>query len=114
MPGPVSYTTAAITEGRMHNLNAYIQNLLKQPAYISSCNFVKQFFAPREGDYEIGPEEVTGPKGEMFSKNFLEERISTSGRTIEIHEHMKAGWDENAPYTSDASWEEYAGSRRER
>ncbi|KAI1779687.1 scd2/ral3 [Hypoxylon cercidicola] len=55
MPGPVNYVTDAITEGRLHNLDAYVKNLLGQPAYISKCNLVKQFFAPREGDYEIDP-----------------------------------------------------------
>ncbi|OAR03281.1 hypothetical protein LLEC1_03069, partial [Akanthomyces lecanii] len=53
MPGPVSYVTDAITEGRLHNLDAYVKNLLGQPAYISRCTLVKQFFAPREGDYEM-------------------------------------------------------------
>jgi bud emergence protein 1 len=55
MPGPVNYVTDAITEGRLHNLDAYVKNLLAQPPYISRCNLVKQFFAPREGDYEIDP-----------------------------------------------------------
>lgn len=55
MPGPVNYVTDAITEGRLHNLDAYVKNLLNQPPYISRCNLVKQFFAPREGDFEIGP-----------------------------------------------------------
>jgi bud emergence protein 1 len=53
MPGPVNYVTDAITEGRLHNLDAYVKNLLGQPDYISKCNLVRQFFAPREGDYEI-------------------------------------------------------------
>ncbi|OTB06290.1 hypothetical protein M426DRAFT_259173 [Hypoxylon sp. CI-4A] len=53
MPGPVNYVTDQITEGRLHNLDAYVKNLLGQPPYISKCNLVKQFFAPREGDYEI-------------------------------------------------------------
>ncbi|QBZ56540.1 hypothetical protein PoMZ_01449 [Pyricularia oryzae] len=53
MPGPVNYVTDAITEGRLHNLDAYVKNLLAQPTYISRCNLVKQFFAPREGDYEM-------------------------------------------------------------
>lgn len=52
MPGPVNYVTDAITEGRLHNLDMYVKNLLGQPEYISRCNLVKQFFAPREGDYE--------------------------------------------------------------
>ncbi|KAI1345093.1 hypothetical protein F5Y15DRAFT_17476 [Xylariaceae sp. FL0016] len=55
MPGPVNYVTDAITEGRLHNLDHYVKNLLGQPAYISKCNLVKQFFAPREGDYEVDP-----------------------------------------------------------
>lgn len=58
MPGPVNYVTDAITEGRQHNLDAYVKNLLTQPPYISRCNLVKQFFAPREGDYEMDPNAV--------------------------------------------------------
>ncbi|QSZ34296.1 hypothetical protein DSL72_005886 [Monilinia vaccinii-corymbosi] len=58
MPGPVSYVTDAITEGRQRNLDAYVRNLLKQPPYISRCTLVKQFFAPREGDYEMDPNAV--------------------------------------------------------
>lgn len=55
MPGPVNYVTDQITDGRRHNLNAYVKNLLQQPPYISRCALVKQFFAPREGDFEIDP-----------------------------------------------------------
>ncbi|ODA77842.1 hypothetical protein RJ55_06444 [Drechmeria coniospora] len=53
MPGPVSYVTDAITEGRLYNLDAYVKNLLGQPTHISRCDLVKLFFAPREGDYEV-------------------------------------------------------------
>jgi bud emergence protein 1 len=55
MPGPVNYVTDAITEGRRNNLDGYVKSLLAQPPYIARCNLVKQFFAPREGDYEIDP-----------------------------------------------------------
>ncbi|KAM0457512.1 hypothetical protein ACHAO4_003313 [Trichoderma viride] len=58
MPGPVSYVTDAITEGRLHNLDAYVKNLLTQPSYIARCTLVKQFFAPREGDYEMDPSTI--------------------------------------------------------
>ncbi|KAL1843075.1 hypothetical protein VTJ49DRAFT_3210 [Mycothermus thermophilus] len=58
MPGPVNYVTDAITEGRRHNLDAYVKNLLAQPAYISRCHLVRQFFRPREGDYEIDPSQL--------------------------------------------------------
>jgi bud emergence protein 1 len=59
MPGPVNYVNEAITEGRLHNLDAYVKNLVAQPPYISKCNLVKQFFAPREGDYEIDPASIS-------------------------------------------------------
>ncbi|KAF4973760.1 hypothetical protein FZEAL_9239 [Fusarium zealandicum] len=62
MPGPVNYVTDAITEGRLHNLDAYVKNLLNQPQYIARCNLVRQFFAPREGDYEI----ETNENGEEY------------------------------------------------
>lgn len=55
MPGPVNYVTDAITQGRLRNLDDYVKNLLAQPPHISRSNLVKQFFAPREGDYEIDP-----------------------------------------------------------
>ncbi|CAH0017396.1 unnamed protein product [Clonostachys rhizophaga] len=58
MPGPVNYVNDAITEGRLHNLDAYVKNLLNQPHYISRCMLVKQFFHPREGDYESDPNEM--------------------------------------------------------
>ncbi|EPE24376.1 PX [Glarea lozoyensis ATCC 20868] len=73
MPGPVNYVTDAITEGRQHNLDAYVKNLLTQPPYISRCTLVKQFFAPREGDYEIDPnaanEEYRLSGGSQHSSN---------------------------------------------
>lgn len=53
MPGPVNYVTDAITQGRLRNLDDYVKNLLAQPPHISRSNLVKQFFAPREGDYEM-------------------------------------------------------------
>lgn len=73
MPGPVNYVTDAITEGRLHNLDAYVKNLLNQPPYISRCLLVKQFFAPREGDYEIDLQEAGGEyrlsQGSQMSSN---------------------------------------------
>ncbi|TQS37311.1 hypothetical protein Golomagni_02219 [Golovinomyces magnicellulatus] len=58
MPGPVSYVTDSITEGRQNNLDAYVINLLSQPPYISRCQLVKQFFTPREGDVEVSPKNL--------------------------------------------------------
>ncbi|XWW93894.1 hypothetical protein V2A60_001833 [Cordyceps javanica] len=74
MPGPVSYVTDAITEGRLHNLDAYVKNLLGQPSYISRCTLVKQFFAPREGDYEMD-----GPINGQEYRDSQDSRQSSSG-----------------------------------
>ncbi|RNJ58531.1 bud emergence protein 1 [Verticillium nonalfalfae] len=73
MPGPVNYVTDAITEGRLHNLDAYVKNLLAQPPYIARCMLVKQFFAPREGDYEIDPNST----GEEYRLSGASQQSST-------------------------------------
>ncbi|KAJ4256582.1 bud emergence protein 1, variant 2 [Fusarium falciforme] len=78
MPGPVNYVTDAITEGRLHNLDAYVKNLLSQPHYISRCNLVKQFFAPREGDYEI----EAGANGEEYRLSQASQPSSTESPAV--------------------------------
>jgi bud emergence protein 1 len=56
MPGPVTYVTDNISNGRRVNLDEYIKNLLKLGKHITHGPLVKSFFAPRQGDYEIDPE----------------------------------------------------------
>ncbi|KAF2673399.1 hypothetical protein BT63DRAFT_431559 [Microthyrium microscopicum] len=56
MPGPVTYVTDNISNGRRANLDEYIRNLLKLGQHITSDFLVCKFFAPREGDYEIEPD----------------------------------------------------------
>ncbi|ORY03684.1 hypothetical protein BCR34DRAFT_634876 [Clohesyomyces aquaticus] len=58
MPGPVTYVTDNISNGRRANLDEYIKNLLKLGSHITQGNLVKSFFAPRQGDYEIDPDVV--------------------------------------------------------
>ncbi|MCJ1440207.1 MAG: bud emergence protein 1 [Stictis urceolatum] len=55
MPGPVTYVTDAISNGRRESLNEYVKRLLALPPYISKCQLVRQLFAPREGDFELDP-----------------------------------------------------------
>ena len=55
MPGPVTYVTDAISNGRRESLNEYVKCLLALPPYISRCTLVRQLFAPREGDFELDP-----------------------------------------------------------
>jgi len=58
MPGPVTYVTDNISNGRRANLDEYIKNLLKLGQHITHGPLVKGFFAPRQGDYEIDPDVV--------------------------------------------------------
>ena len=59
MPGPVTYVTDAISNGRRESLNTYVKELLALPPYISRCDLVRELFASREGDYELDPDRVT-------------------------------------------------------
>lgn len=56
MPGPVTYVTDNISNGRRANLDQYIKTLLNLGPQISQCYLIRRFFAPRQNDYEIDPE----------------------------------------------------------
>lgn len=58
MPGPVKFVTDNITEGRRANLDEYLRDLLKMSAQITSSSLVRNFFHPRDGDYEVDPNAV--------------------------------------------------------
>ncbi|KAH9877083.1 hypothetical protein IAQ61_002446 [Plenodomus lingam] len=58
MPGPVTYVTDNISNGRRANLDEYIKNLLRLGPHITNGPLVKGFFAPRQGDYEIDPDVI--------------------------------------------------------
>ncbi|KAL9017088.1 MAG: hypothetical protein Q9185_005548 [Variospora sp. 1 TL-2023] len=55
MPGPVTYVTDAISNGRRESLDDYVKKLLCLPPHISRCQLVRELFAPREGDFELEP-----------------------------------------------------------
>ncbi|KAF2637499.1 hypothetical protein P280DRAFT_407017, partial [Massarina eburnea CBS 473.64] len=58
MPGPVTYVTDNISNGRRANLDEYIKNLLNLGPHITNGQLVKKFFKPRPGDYEIDPDVI--------------------------------------------------------
>ena len=58
MPGPVKYVTDNISEGRRSSLDEYLRDLLRLQQKITCSSLVRNFFAPREGDYEIDPSAV--------------------------------------------------------
>jgi bud emergence protein 1 len=53
MPGPVKFVTDNISEGRRANLDQYLRDLLRLSSNITCSSLVRNFFAPREGDYEV-------------------------------------------------------------
>jgi len=58
MPGPVQYVTDGITEGRRINLDEYLRDLLRLPTKITCSSLVRNFFAPKDNDYEVDPNEM--------------------------------------------------------
>jgi bud emergence protein 1 len=87
MPGPVTYVTDNISNGRRANLNEYVRQLLKLGPHITRGYRVRKFFAPREGDYEIDPAVAdpyrisTGSQIEGQQPNVLTPQSSFSGPT---------------------------------
>jgi bud emergence protein 1 len=58
MPGPVKFVTDNISEGRRANLDEYLRELLNLHQRITCSSLVRNFFAPRQGDYEVDPNAV--------------------------------------------------------
>ena len=58
MPGPVKFVTDNISEGRRANLDEYLRDLLRLKQEITCSSLVRNFFAPRQGDYEVDPSAV--------------------------------------------------------
>ena len=75
MPGPVTYVTDAISNGRRESLNQYVKELLALPSYISKCDLVKELFSPRDGDYELDPDRVA----ENFRHSTASQQSSVAG-----------------------------------
>ncbi|KAL5119185.1 bud emergence protein 1 [Pleosporales sp. CAS-2024a] len=71
MPGPVTYVTDNISNGRRANLDEYIKNLLKLGKHITHGPLVKGFFAPRQGDYEIDPDVVAQEEYRLSQQSAL-------------------------------------------
>ena len=75
MPGPVTYVTDAISNGRRESLDDYVKKLLALPPYISKCQLARELFAPRPGDYELDPRRA----GEDFRLSGVSQQSSGAG-----------------------------------
>ena len=80
MPGPVTYVTDAISNGRRESLDEYVKRLLALPHYISRCQLVRQLFAPREGDFELDPNAMR----EDYRLSHTSQRSSSAANSNEL------------------------------
>lgn len=92
MPGPVTYVTDAISNGRRESLNQYVKELLALPPYISKCDLVKELFAPRDEDYELDPDKVTENfRHSVGSQQSSGGSLSRTASRQSSHGHMNGG-----------------------
>lgn len=68
MPGPVQFVTDKISEGRRENLDEYLRNLLRLGPHITTCSLVRNFFTPREGDFEVDGNADSGNPQARYSQ----------------------------------------------
>lgn len=59
LPGPMPYVTDALTEMRQEQLNTYLRQLVALDLRLSRSIFVKGFFSPKQGDFELDPDAPT-------------------------------------------------------
>ena len=100
MPGPVTYVTDAISNGRRESLDVYVKQLLSLPDYISRCQLVRSLFAPREGDFELDPKAME----EDFRLSRASQQSSSAANSLSrqsSHQQLNGGYGQsrgqNAP-----------------
>ncbi|KAL8825748.1 MAG: hypothetical protein Q9191_004221 [Dirinaria sp. TL-2023a] len=91
MPGPVTFVTDAISNGRRESLNDYMKKLLALPPYISKCQYVRELFAPREGDFELDPRAM----GEDYRLSSGSQQSSATGSLSRTASRQSSGGQTN-------------------
>jgi bud emergence protein 1 len=100
MPGPVTYVTDNISNGRRANLDEYIKNLLKLGAHITHGALVKGFFAPRQGDYEIDPDVVAQEEYNRLSQQSAQSSDPSQGTSRQSSADQLQGTTPVTPYST--------------
>jgi bud emergence protein 1 len=99
MPGPVTYVTDNISNGRRANLDEYIINLLNLGEHITNGLLVKKFFAPRQGDYEIDPDVIAAEEYRMSNQSTRSSNPSQGDSRQSSADHLQATTPQN-PYST--------------
>ncbi|PVI06271.1 scaffold protein Scd2 [Periconia macrospinosa] len=103
MPGPVTYVTDNISNGRRANLDEYIQNLLTLGPHITNGFLVKKFFAPRTGDYEIDPDIVAAEEYRLSQQSAHSSNPSQGGSRQSSADHLQATTPQT-PYSTGSNY----------
>ncbi|EFQ96101.1 hypothetical protein P3342_007630 [Pyrenophora teres f. teres] len=108
MPGPVTYVTDNISNGRRANLDEYIKNLLKLGPHITQGHLVKGFFAPRQGDYEIDPDVVAAEEYRLSQQSHQSSNLSQGTSRQSSADQLQA----TTPVTPFSTGSNYGGSHQ--
>lgn len=108
MPGPVTYVTDNISNGRRANLDEYIKNLLKLGQHITQGPLVKGFFAPRQGDYEIDPDVVAAEEYRLSQQSGQSSNPSQGASRQSSADQLQA----TTPVTPYSTGSSYPGHQR--
>jgi bud emergence protein 1 len=108
MPGPVTYVTDNISNGRRANLDEYIKNLLKLGPHITQGHLVKGFFAPREGDYEIDPDVIAAEEYRHSQQSHQSSVLSQGTSRQSSQDQLQA----TTPVTPYSTGSAYASHQR--
>ena len=89
MPGPVTYVTENITNGRRANLDEYLKHLIRLSENIRTGSLLKSFFTPREGDNFLGS--VAGVSYSLLNEsNLSPNEMDCKGSDNEKLENIKS------------------------
>ncbi|KAF2019321.1 hypothetical protein BU24DRAFT_117150 [Aaosphaeria arxii CBS 175.79] len=104
MPGPVTYVTDNISNGRRANLDEYIKNLLKLGSHITHGSLVKSFFSPRQGDYEIDPEVIAAEEYRMSQTSGQSSNPSQGASRQSSADQLQQATTPQTPYSTGSNF----------
>lgn len=99
MPGPVKFVTDNISEGRRENLDQYLRELLGMAQHITCSSLVRNFFAPREGDYEVDPSVADlneHARSAEPQQRYSQASQNSHGQAYSMHSHSQSRQGSNA------------------
>jgi len=104
MPGPVTYVTDNISNGRRANLDEYIKNLLKLGSHITTGSLVKGFFAPRQGDYEQDEDAIAAEEYRLSQQSAQSSDPSQGASRQSSADHLQQASTPVTPFSTGSNF----------